>query len=40
MRLCRREDVDNVKFKVSGDEFVSHARAEVVSLSEESEPSA
>src|SRR5208282_1410837 len=35
VRLCCREGVDNVKFNVSGDEFVSHARAEVVSLSEE-----
>lgn len=35
VRLCCREGVDNVKFNVSGDEFVGHARAEVVSLSEE-----
>jgi imidazolonepropionase-like amidohydrolase len=35
VRLCCREGVDNVKFNVSGDEFVSHARAEVVSMSEE-----
>jgi imidazolonepropionase-like amidohydrolase len=35
VRLCCREGVDNVKINVSGDEFVSHARAEVVSLSEE-----
>jgi imidazolonepropionase-like amidohydrolase len=35
VRLCCREGVDNVKFNVSGDEFVSHARAEIVSLSEE-----
>src|SRR5580698_879496 len=34
VRLCCREGVDNVKFNVSGDEFVSHARAEIVSLSE------
>ncbi len=35
VRLCCRENVDNVKFNVSGDEFVSHARAEIISLSEE-----
>lgn len=35
VRLCCRENVDNVKFNVSGDEFVSHARAEVVSMREE-----
>lgn len=35
VRLCCRENVDNVKFNVSGDEFVGHARAEIVSLSEE-----
>jgi imidazolonepropionase-like amidohydrolase len=35
VRLCCREGVDNVKFNVSGDEFVSNARAEMVSLSEE-----
>lgn len=35
VRTCCREGVDNVKFNISGDEFVSHARAEVVSLSEE-----
>jgi imidazolonepropionase-like amidohydrolase len=35
VRLCCREGVDNVKFNVSGDEFVGHARAEIVSLSEE-----
>ncbi|RFU49055.1 amidohydrolase family protein [Paraburkholderia sp. DHOC27] len=34
VRLCCREGVDNVKFCVSGDEFVSHARAEVVSMTE------
>jgi len=34
-RLCLREGVDNVKFNVSGDEFVSRVRAEVVSMSEE-----
>jgi len=35
VRICCREGVDNVKFNVSGDEFVSHARAEVVSMTEE-----
>ena len=35
VRICCREGVDNVKFNVSGDEFVSTARAEVVSMSEE-----
>ncbi|MBA3516298.1 MAG: amidohydrolase family protein [Rhizobiales bacterium] len=35
VRLCCREGVDNVKFNVSGDEFVGHARAEIVSMSEE-----
>ena len=35
VRLCCREGVDNVKFNISGDEFVSHARAEVVSLCED-----
>lgn len=35
VRTCCREGVDNVKFNISGDEFVGHARAEVVSLSEE-----
>lgn len=35
VRLCCREGVDNVKFNVSGDEFVTNARAEMVSLSEE-----
>ena len=35
VRLCCREGVDNVKFNISGDEFVGHARAEIVSLSEE-----
>ena len=35
VRLCCREGVDNVKFNVSGDEFVGHARAEVVSITEE-----
>jgi imidazolonepropionase-like amidohydrolase len=35
VRLCCREGVDNIKFNISGDEFISHARAEVVTLSEE-----
>ncbi len=35
VRICCREGVDNVKFNVSGDEFVGHARAEIISLSEE-----
>lgn len=35
VRLCCREGVDNVKFNVSGDEFVGHARAEVVSMQED-----
>jgi len=35
VRTCCREGVDNVKFNISGDEFVGHARAEIVSLSEE-----
>ena len=35
VRICCREGVDNVKFNVSGDEFVSHARAEIVSMTEE-----
>ena len=35
VRLCCREGVDNVKFNVSGDEFVGHARAEIVSLGED-----
>lgn len=35
VRLCCRENVDNVKFNVSGDEFVSHARAEIISMTEE-----
>ena len=35
VRLCCRENVDNVKFNVSGDEFVGHARAEIISMSEE-----
>lgn len=32
VRLCCRENVDNVKFNVSGDEFVGHARAEIISM--------
>jgi imidazolonepropionase-like amidohydrolase len=35
VRVCCREGVDNIKFNVSGDEFVGHARAEVVSMSED-----
>ncbi len=35
VRVCAREGVDNVKFNVSGDEFVSTCRAELVSISEE-----
>lgn len=35
VRLCCRENVDNVKFNVSGDEFVGHARAEIISMSED-----
>ena len=35
VRICCREGVDNVKFNVSGDEFVGHARAEVVSMSQD-----
>jgi len=35
VRMCCRENVDNIKINISGDEFVSHARAEVVSISEE-----
>jgi len=34
VRTCCREGVDNVKFNVSGDEFVGHARAEVISMRE------
>ena len=32
---CCREGVDNVKINISGDEFVSTARAEITSMSEE-----
>jgi imidazolonepropionase-like amidohydrolase len=35
VRLCCRENVDNVKFNVSGDEFVGHARAEIISMCED-----
>ncbi len=35
VRICCRENVDNIKVNVSGDEFVGHARAEIVSISEE-----
>jgi len=35
VRTCAREGVDNVKINISGDEFVSHARAEITSMSEE-----
>jgi imidazolonepropionase-like amidohydrolase len=35
VRACCREGVDNVKFNVSGDEFVGHARAEIISMSED-----
>jgi imidazolonepropionase-like amidohydrolase len=35
VRICCREGVDNVKFNVSGDEFVGHARAEIISMTEE-----
>ena len=34
VRLCCREGVDNVKINISGDEFVGHARAEVVSMTQ------
>ena len=35
VRICCREGVDNVKLNISGDEFVSTARAEVVSMTED-----
>lgn len=35
VRLCAREGVDNIKFNVSGDEFTSNIRAELVSISQE-----
>ncbi len=34
VRLCIREGVDNIKLNISGDDFVSHARAEVCSMTE------
>jgi imidazolonepropionase-like amidohydrolase len=34
VRLCCREGVDNIKLNISGDEFVTNARAEVTSMSE------
>jgi imidazolonepropionase-like amidohydrolase len=34
VRVCCREGVDNIKINISGDEFVSTARAEVTSMSE------
>jgi imidazolonepropionase-like amidohydrolase len=34
VRLCCREGVDNIKLNISGDEFVSNARAEITSMSE------
>jgi imidazolonepropionase-like amidohydrolase len=34
VRLCCREGVDNVKINISGDEFVSTARAEITSMGE------
>ena len=34
VRLCCREGVDNIKINISGDEFVSHARAEITTMSE------
>ena len=33
VRLCCREGVDNVKINISGDEFVSTARAEITTSS-------
>lgn len=35
VRLCCREGVDNIKINISGDEFVSHARAEITSMGED-----
>ncbi len=35
VRLCCREGVDNVKINISGDEFVSNARAEITSMGED-----
>ena len=34
VRLAVRENVDNIKINISGDEFVSHARAEITSMTE------
>ncbi|MBI1774975.1 MAG: amidohydrolase family protein [Proteobacteria bacterium] len=34
VRLCCREGVDNIKINISGDEFVSTARAEIASMGE------
>ncbi len=34
VRLCCREGVDNIKINISGDEFVSHAKAEITSMRE------
>jgi imidazolonepropionase-like amidohydrolase len=34
VRIAVREGVDNVKVNISGDEFVSHARAEITSMTE------
>lgn len=35
VRVACREGVDNIKFNVSGDEFTSNVRAELISISEE-----
>ena len=35
VRLCCREGVDNIKLNISGDEFTSNIRAELVSISQE-----
>jgi imidazolonepropionase-like amidohydrolase len=34
VRIAVREGVDNIKVNISGDEFVSHARAEITSMTE------
>lgn len=34
-RECVRDGVDNLKINISGDEFVSHARAEITTLEED-----
>lgn len=34
-RECVRDDVDNMKINISGDEFVSHARAEITTLEDD-----